>query len=101
NPHAGMTPDAIQHSADQRIAQEQTKMMKQKFLQPVQTDPAAYSTRLTQWNALADPRLVQWKGMTPAERTAVLSPMSATAQAKFRKQGVDFEKLRADSGLDM
>jgi hypothetical protein len=101
NPNLHMTPEAIQHATNQIIAQQQVKLMKQKFLQPVQTDPGAYSARLTQWNSLADPRLVQWKGMSPAERSAVLAPMSAQQQAKFRKQGIDFEKLRADNGLDV
>lgn len=99
NPNTHMTPQAIQHAADQVIAQRQTAVMKQQFLLPAQTNPTAYTQKLAQWNAVADPRLLQWQTMTPQERSLLIGSMSAKGQADFFKKGTAFEQLRKDNGL--
>ncbi len=95
NPNSKMTPEAIKAAADQVIAQKKLMLAKQAFMQPFKAlnDPDVYSRALTQFNAAADPRILQLGDMTEAEKVKMKAAMSDAERAEFG------EKIRKLQGL--
>ena len=95
NPNTKMTPAAIQEAADQIIAQRKLAIAKQRLLQPFKAlnDPAAYTKALAEWNAIADPRVLQVKDMSSEELGRMKAAMSPSEQADFRKKIVRMKEL--------
>lgn len=91
NPNVHMTPQAIQHAADQVISQQQLALKKQEFLQShiakAATDPndrgTSYTKALSQWNQVADPRILQLSTMSPEEKIRMKQSMSPAEQKAF------------------
>lgn len=91
NPNVHMTPQAIQHAADQVIAQQQLALKKQEFLQShiakAATDPtdrgASYTKALAQWNEIADPRILQLSSMSQEEKIRMKNSMTPAEQKAF------------------
>lgn len=89
NPNTHMSKDAIIAASNQVIAQKKMLLAKQQFMTPFkamadQGHPEMYNNALNQFNAVADPRVIQFKDMTPQERSAMKSSMTPQEQAAFR-----------------
>lgn len=85
NPNTHMTPEAITHAADQVIAQRQMAVNKQNLLMPYKGNPDAYNAVLSHFNAISDPRGLQYNSMTPAEKSAMKTAMSPAEREAFGK----------------
>lgn len=90
NPNTHMTPQAIKHAADQVISQQEMALKKQEFLKEHAIkigDPAdrgrSYTQALSQWNQVADPRILQLKYMTPQEKAQMKASMSPQERTDF------------------
>jgi hypothetical protein len=83
NPNVHMTKEAIIKAANQVIAQQQLPLVRAKHLGKVANDPAAYTQAATEFNANADPRVLQYPTMTPAERAEMKKAMNPQEQLEF------------------
>jgi hypothetical protein len=83
NPNVHMTKEAIIKAADQVIAQQQLSLVRAKHLGKVANDPAAYTQAATEFNANADPRVLQYPTMTTAERAEMKKAMNPQEQLEF------------------
>jgi hypothetical protein len=84
NPNVHMTKEAIAHAADQVIAQQKMALVKQQFMQPYVNDPQAYSKKLTEFNKIADPRILQYPNMSIKEKTALKANMTKDERESFK-----------------
>jgi len=83
NPHTTMTGEAIRKAADQVIAQQQIPLNKQKLLLPYIKNPDAYMAVLQHFNAISDPRVLQYQNMTDAEKKELKKVMSPSEREDF------------------
>ena len=94
NPNIHMTPEAIQHAADQVIAQRKLAVIKQNFLaqHKLQADQnpkdmgRSYTQALQQFNKIADPRVLQLPTMSEADQRAMIKAMPPAEQKEFIKK---------------
>ena len=86
NPNSHMTAEAIQHAADQVIAQRQMAIHKQKLLLPFVDNPTAYNAVLSHFNDISDPRVLQFPNMTAAEKAQLKSSMNPAEREAFGKK---------------
>lgn len=94
NPNIHMTPEAIQHAADQVIAQRKLAVIKQNFLaqhklqadQNPQDMGKSYTQALQQFNKIADPRVLQLPTMSEADQRAMIKAMPPAEQKEFIKK---------------
>lgn len=101
NPNVHMTPEAIEHAANQVISQQELALKKQQFLQShasaAANNPAdrgrSYTNALAQWNQVADPRIMQLKNMTPQEKAQMKASMSPEERQAFGAKLRQAEKL--------
>lgn len=89
NPNQHMTKEAISEAANQVISIHKLAQAKMNYLRPFKAmnNPDQYSKALAEWNANADPRLLQWSEMSPKERQDMKSSMSENERAEFRRKG--------------
>jgi hypothetical protein len=85
NPNVKMTPSAIKKAADQLIAQRQLALARQDFMRPFKAlnNPSAYSAAMSEFNKIADPRVLQLQSMTPEEKAAMKGAMTEGEQKEF------------------
>lgn len=101
NPNVHMTPEAIHHAADQVISQQELALKKQQFLQgyvsKAANDPSdrgrAYTQALSQWNQVADPRILQLRNMSPQEKAQMKASMTPGERAAFGMKLRQAEKM--------
>lgn len=87
-PNSHMTASAIRQAADQIIAQRKLALARMRFLTPFkamadQGHPEMYNQALTQFNSVADPRVIQFSSMSPEERIAMKSAMTPQERDEF------------------
>lgn len=87
NPNTKMTPEAIEEAANQVIGQRKLAIAKQRFLQPFKAlnNENAYAAALTEFNAHADPRILQLPSMSKEEKAKLLGAMTPAEQDAFIK----------------
>jgi hypothetical protein len=95
NPNQHMTKEAIAEAANQVVSIHKLALAKQKYLAPIKAlnDPASYNKALSEFNANADPRWLQWSEMSQRERQDMKASMSPTEQAEFRRKGQRLQEL--------
>lgn len=91
SPNVHMNKEAIVKAADQIIAQKKMALAAAKFLTPYksmadQGHPEIYNKALNEFNAVADPRVIQFKSMTPQEKANMKSSMTPQEQNEFRNK---------------
>ena len=86
NPNIHMNAEAIRHAADQIIAQNKLAIKKSQYLQSSLKNADEYNHKLVDWNAVADPRVLQLNDMSPEEKAALRkSPEWPQFKAKAQK----------------
>ncbi len=93
NPNTHMTPEAAEHAANQVIAQRRLALAKQSYMQNFKGSPQQYTKELTEFNKIADPRVLQVPDMSNAEIARMKASMSASEQKEFG------EKIRKAQAL--
>lgn len=95
NPNIHMNEAAIRKAADYIIALQKTAIEKQKFLQPFKAmnDPNQYQSALKEWNANADPRVLQLLEMSPEEKKQMFGSMSANEYAEFKRKALRLHEM--------
>ena len=83
NPNVHMTKEAIEKASNQVIAQQQLAIARQQFLEPFRGDAGAYTKAMTQFNAVADPRILQLRDMSIADKSKMKAAMSPQEQKDF------------------
>jgi len=94
NPNIHMNGPAIKHAADQIIAQNKMALEKARFLRPALGNADEYNKKLVEWNAVADPRVLQLQSMSPEEKAALRKsdewPQFKAKAQKLHDIGVSF-----------
>ena len=95
NPNIHMNAEAIRHAADQIIAQNKLAIKKSQYLQSSLKNADEYNHKLVDWNAAADPRILQLHEMSPEEKKALREspewPQFKAKAEKLHKMGVTLE----------
>lgn len=95
NPNIHMNEASIRKAADYIIGLQKTALEKQKFLQPFKAmnDPNQYQSALKEWNANADPRVLQLLEMSPEEKKQMFGSMSPTEYAEFKRKALRLHEM--------
>lgn len=93
NPHSTMTEEAINHASDQVIAQKQMPLIRQQYLTQFKNNPDVYAQKASEFNSVADPRILQWDVMTSDEKQAMKSSMSPVERIQFSQKMRKFDSL--------
>lgn len=93
NPNNHMTKEAIQQAANQVIGQRQLALERQRYLQPYVSNPTVYNQKATEFNQVADPRILQLPNMSQAEKVQMKAAMSPQEQAQFGQKIRSMQQL--------
>lgn len=95
NPNTKMTKEAITDAANQVIAQRKLVLAKQRYLQPFKSlnDPESYSKALSQFNQVADPRILQLNDMSDSEIAKMKAAMSPSERDDFKRKIIRMQEL--------
>lgn len=93
NPNNHMTPEAAEDAANQLVAQRKLALAKQQYLSHFKGDPELYTQKLTQFNQIADPRILQLPDMTLEEKARMKAAMSPTEQREFGRKIREMQSL--------